>query len=1145
MFKALMTSRRFAPLFWCQFCSALNDNFLKNALVMLILFGLGGAGAVAGGYGPVLVTLAGIVFIAPFFILSALGGEIADRFDKAHVASRIKLAEIPIAALAAVGFYLHSVPILFVTLALFGMVAALFGPVKYGILPEKLQTAELPAGNALVEGATFLAILIGTIAGGIAVAEAKSPEIVVAVILALAVVSWMFARSIPAAGPAAPELAITRNPWTSTVALLRELKGDGRLWGGAHIVSWFWLVGSVALSLLPALVKDHIGGTEGVVTLGLTTFVIGIATGSVLAARASHGKPNLALVPLGAVLMGLFALMLGGLAAIMAPGPLPLRPLGVLGAGTGLGVIAALMGLAIAGGLFIVPAFAAVQAWSPPERRARVIAAVNVMNAAYMVAGGAIVAGLQAAGVGVGAIFAALGVLSIAAVGYVVRAWGSDVMRGLGRTILGFFFHLDVRGLETLDAADGRVVIAPNHVSLLDGPLLHTILPKEASFAVNSQIAAAWWVKPFLKAIHAYLLEPTRPLAARTVVNAVKAGEAVVIFPEGRITVTGGLMKVYDGAAMIADKADAAIVPVRIDGPERSPFSYLKPTQIRKALFPKFTVTFLPPRRLALDPQLKGKRRRQAAGLALQDIMVETAVATAPIDRTLFQALSFARATRDTGRPAVTDPLGAELSYRKLILAAQVLGPKLASYAAPGKAVGVMLPNSVGVAVTFFALQTIGRVPAMINFTAGAPNITAACRAADVSVILTSRTFVERGRFQALIGHLEPSVRIVYLEDVRFGVGWWDKMRGLLAGTKARVPRQANDPGVILFTSGAEGVPKAVVLSHRNVLANCAQCLARIDASGQDLVFNALPVFHSFGLTGGLIMPLVGGVPVFLYPSPVHYRIVPELIYDTGATIMFGTNMFLAGYARAAHPYDLRSVRFVVAGAEAVKEDVRAAYMDKFGVRILEGYGVTETSPVLAMNTPIANRPGTVGRLSPLMQARLEPVAGVPEGGRLIVKGPNVMLGYYRPENPGVLEPPPDGWHDTGDIVSIDDQGFIKIQGRVKRFAKIAGEMISLAAVEALVAEAVPGQDLTVVAVPDARKGEHTVLLITDASVTREMLSRHARAKGAPELMVPTEIMLVKRLPLLGSGKVDHVAATALARDRTADAKDAKTTAAA
>jgi acyl-[acyl-carrier-protein]-phospholipid O-acyltransferase / long-chain-fatty-acid--[acyl-carrier-protein] ligase len=436
MFKDLMTSRRFAPLFWCQFCSALNDNFLKNALVMLILFGLGGSGAVGGGYGPILVTLAGIVFIAPFFILSALGGELADRFDKAFVAARIKLAEIPIAGLAAIGFYLHSVPILFVTLALFGMIAALFGPVKYGILPEKLQTSELPAGNALVEGATFLAILIGTIAGGIAVAESKSPEIVVAVILALAVTSWAFARTIPAAGPAAPDLAITRNPWTSTFALLHEIKGDQRLWGGAHIVSWFWVVGSVALSLLPAMVKDHIGGTEGVVTLGLTTFVIGIATGSGLAARASHGKPNLTLVPLGAVLMGVFAIALGGMAAMMSPGVMPIGPAAVMSSAAGLAVMAALCGLAIAGGLFIVPAFAAVQAWSPPERRARVIASVNVMNAAYMVAGGAIVAGLQAAGVGVGLILVALGLLSMATVAYVVRAWGPEVLHGIGGRLL-------------------------------------------------------------------------------------------------------------------------------------------------------------------------------------------------------------------------------------------------------------------------------------------------------------------------------------------------------------------------------------------------------------------------------------------------------------------------------------------------------------------------------------------------------------------------------------------------------------------------------------------------------------------------------------------------------------------------------------
>lgn len=433
MFKELATSRRFAPLFWCQLCSALNDNFLKNALVMLILFGLGGAGSAVGAHGPMLVTLAGIVFIAPFFILSALGGELADRHDKAQVAASIKLAEIPIAGLAAVGFFLHSVTILFVTLALFGVVAALFGPVKYGILPEKLTTAELPAGNALVEGATFFAILAGTIAGGIAVRSAETPELVVAVIVALAVASWLFARAIPVAGPAAPGLVITPNPWTSTIALLRDLKKEARLWSGAHIVSWFWLVGSVALALLPAVVKDDIGGSEDVVTLGLTVFVIGIAVGSWVAAGASHGIPNLALVPLGATLMGFFSLAIAVLAGLMTPGAGQVGATAVLGTAAGVSFLAALCGLAVAGGLFIVPAFAAVQAWAPQEARARVIASVNVMNAAYMVAGGAVVAGLQALGVSPAPLFAGLGILSFGAVLYVRRAWEAE---GVGQPAL-------------------------------------------------------------------------------------------------------------------------------------------------------------------------------------------------------------------------------------------------------------------------------------------------------------------------------------------------------------------------------------------------------------------------------------------------------------------------------------------------------------------------------------------------------------------------------------------------------------------------------------------------------------------------------------------------------------------------------------
>ncbi len=1129
MFLPLLSSRRFAPLFWCQFCSALNDNFFKNALGMLILFGIGGSGAAAPERAAMLLTLSGVAFIAPFFLFSALGGELADRFDKARVARSIRLAEIPVAALAAAGFLGHLLPLLIVALAGFGTIAALFGPVKYGLLPERLTPAELPASNALVEGATFLAILIGTIAGTAAVSTPYGAGLIIAVVLLLAAAAFLAAAAIPAAAPAAPDLVVTANPWTSTRALLSELRADRRSATGAHIVAFFWLVGFLVLALLPVLAKDNFAGDQRLIALCLAAFTVGIAIGSGLAAAASRGQPNLALVPLGALLMGICALFVAGVAAGAAAGVgagAPLLSLSVIL------LLAGLCALALAGGLFIVPSFAAVQAWAPVARRARVIAAVNVLSAAYMAAGGGVLAALQALGAGAPALFAALGLLSLLATALIIRAWGDEVLRGFARMLLRFLFRLEVAGEENIPHSGESVIYAPNHVSLLDGPILHSVLPQRAAFAVNTQIAQAWWVRPFLRFIPAHLLDPSKPLAARTLVTALREGASIVIFPEGRITVTGGLMKVYDGAAMVADRAGAAIVAVRIEGAERSPFSYLRPTQTRKILLPKIKVTFLPPRRLTIDAALKGKARRRAAALALQDMLVEAAVATARIDRSLFAALAEARMMRAARAHAVADALGTGLSYRQLIAAAQTLARKLALLAPTGAAVGIMLPNAANAVVTFFALNCIGCVAAMINYTAGAASIAASARAARVSVVLTSRAFIARARLQGLIGELQRSVAIVYLEDVREAISLRDRIGGVLAGSRPQIVRSGDDPAVILFTSGSEGAPKGVVLSSRNLLANCAQCLARVDVNGEDVVFNVLPLFHSFGLTGGLLLPLFSGVPVVLYPSPLHYRLVPELIYDTCATIMFATNTFLKGYARAAHAYDLRNVRLLIAGGEAVQEDTRRTYVDRFGVRILEGYGATETAPVLAMNTPIANRLGSVGRLSPLMQARLEPVAGIADGGRLLVKGPNVMVGYYRPENPGVLDPPPDGWHDTGDIVSIDAEGFISIKGRAKRFAKIAGEMISLAAIEALASEALPGAPLVVVAVPDQRKGERTVLVTSAASATREALQQVARRRGAPELMVPAEIIVVDRVPQLGSGKPDVAAATMLARAR-------------
>lgn len=1136
MFGKLLTSGRFAPIFFCQFFAALNDNFVKTALSLLILYKLGQT------EGQVLVTLAGVALIAPFFILSALGGEIADRFDKALVAQRLKLAEIPVAGLAAAGFYFESVPVLFLALVGLGVLAALFGPIKYGILPVHLETEELSAGNALVEGATFLAILFGTIAGGLIltgdlipiVNRAFVPTIAIA-ILGLATLSWLAALQIRPTGSAAPDLKINPNPWTSTVGLIRELKSDQRIWQGAIITGWFWLVGALTLALLPAIVMGTIGGAPTVYTAALLVFTVFIAVGSLLAALASTKRPNLAVVVLGGILMGVAALDLAWTCSAIAKVDPPIALTAFLQTGTGQHVLFDLALLAIGGGLFIVPSFAAVQAWSPADRRARVIAGCNVVSAAFMTIASLVLAGLQSVGVPLPILLSIIGVACLGVAYAVWRVWARDILKDFGMLVFRTLLRLEVRGEENLPAPGVRAVIAPNHMSLLDAPILHATMPGHTTYAVDNDMSQRSWIKPFLRYVNWHGIDPTRPMGMRDLINGVKGGEQLVIFPEGRLTTSGSLMKVYAGTALIADKGDAIVIPVRIEGPQRAKnWSYLRPTQIAKAWFPKTTLTILPGVKLGIDPALRGKARRLAAGAAMQDIMTDAAVMTAPYDTTLFEALGHARKLYGTATPIVEDPLGTKLSYKKLIVGAQVLGAKIAALTVPREAVGVLLPNSAGVAVVFFALQSTGRVAAMLNFTSGSANVLAAIRAANVKTVLTSRVFIEKGRLGDLIAALEPVVRIVYLDDMRKTITFGDKIAGLRRGSKPQVATKPDDPAAILFTSGSEGTPKGVVLSHKNLLSNVHQVLARMDVNGEDRVFNALPVFHSFGLTAGCVMPVVGGIPVFLYPTPLHYRIIPELAYQTNSTILFGTDTFLNGYARAAHPYDLAKVRMVVAGAEAVKERTRQVYMEKFGVRILEGYGVTEAAPVVSVNTPMANRSGTVGRLSPLMEAKLEPVTGVSEGGRLFLRGPNVMLGYYRVDKPGVLEAPPGGWHDTGDIVAIDPQGYISIKGRLKRFAKVGGEMISLAAVEAIAAELWPDAITVVVAQPDARKGEKLILLTADGRHQRSALQQFAKSRGATDLMIPADVIVVDKIPLLGSGKPDFIQATRLVAERLA-----------
>lgn len=1116
MSKPLMFERRFAPLFWTQFFAAFNDNFLKSTLVFLIMATLSAEHAAST------VTLAGAVFMAPFLFLSALGGQIADKFDKATVAQNLKLAEIGAAVVAVAGFAFMSVPVLIAALFLFGIGSALFGPIKYGILPDHLERRDLPKANAWIEAATFAAILGGPLVAGLTFSvEANHAYLIGTMVVGIAAIGYATSLFIPKSGKGDSPLVIDRNIFRSTISLLGELRSDKRLMTAAMMISWFWFAGSIILSLLPPLVKSLGGATEATTAL-LTVFAISVAIGSAIAAWFCAGRIVLLPAVFGSLLVGVFAIDLGvamhgfstlqsvdGVAAFFAqPGAIR--------------VSVDLFMMSLSGAFIAVPTFAALQAWAHPEKRGRAVAANNALNAAFITVGGAAVAGLQAAGAGLSTVAFILGGSSILAAVLMFKALPTSALYDFISILFRAFHRVEIEGVENLDKAGDTPIFALNHVSFLDAPLAMILTNKRPVFAVNSEIAGRWWLKPFLKPFNAMPLDPTKPMATRTLIRCIEGGQPLVIFPEGRITVTGSLMKVYDGAAMVADKTGSFIVPIKIEGLEKSPFSRLNVLQVKKRLFPKVKVKIMEPVQLSIPEEIKGRKRRQHAGAALYRIMSNLVYETSGKEDTIIEEVISAAKEFGMSKVILQDPLNGTLTYSKVLTGARVLATKFTAKFPHEKTLGVLLPNMNGTAVTILGVMSAGKIPAMINFTAGIQSLKAACRAAEVRTILTSRAFIAQAKLDETIRELSKEVNIAYLDDIRAEVTALDKIKGLLLKSKVVKKADPTDPAVILFTSGSEGTPKGVVLTHRNILANVSQAAARIDFNANDKLFNILPVFHSFGLTAGTILPLVSGVPIYMYPKPTDYGKIPEAIYSSNATIIFGTDTFLNGYARKAHDFDFQSIRYIFAGAEPVRATTRETYLNKFGKRILEGYGVTEAAPVLALNTPMYNKPGSVGKLLPGIDARLEPVPGVDEGGRLFVRGKNVMAGYLRAENPGVVEQLSDGFHDTGDIVTIDADGFVTIKGRAKRFAKIGGEMISLAAVEAVIGRLWPNNLSSVANVADPRKGEKLVLVTDYEGATKAEVLQYAKSQGLTELAVPSEIIITK-VPVLGSGKIDFV----------------------
>lgn len=700
--------------------------------------------------------------------------------------------------------------------------------------------------------------------------------------------------------------------------------------------------------------------------------------------------------------------------------------------------------------------------------------------------------------------------------------------------LLKLAFRVEVRGLQHYAAAGERVLLIANHVSLLDSLVIKLFLADDLAYAIDEKSAHRWWARPFVGMLNFCVIDTQNPLSIKKLIDYLLQDNKILIFPEHRLSNTKSLMKIYHSTGLVLDKTDANIIPVYIDGSCYSLFTRLKGLAKRR-LFPKITLTLLPPRKMVLPEGLTGQARRTAAADYLTTLMREARFHSRSFNQSVFRSLLDARKINGGRYKVIEDIKRKPLSYNQFIYRAVLLGRYLRKETTGTQPVGMFLPTSLIATLMIHALHSQGRYPAILNYGAGKKALLSCLTNADIQYVYTSRTFIKEGGLQDLLSAISDYVEIRYVEDMAVSLGLSAKLTAyfhyrfvdLIYRRHERLS-SAEDTAVILFTSGSEGLPKGVLLSHKNILANCWQISCIIDFTRKDLLLNFLPVFHSFGMTVGSIFPLLEGLRCFQYPSPLHYKVVPELAYDIGATIIFSTSTFLNGYGQQAHPYDFHTLRYVFSGAEPLSEQTEKMWIDKFGIRILQGYGVTETAPVLAANTVLTNRRGSVGRFVPGVEYRLVAVPGITQGQRLQVKGLNVMKGYLVPGEPNkVIAPHTEengkGWYDTGDIVNIDKDGYIFICGRAKRFAKIGGEMISLTAVENMVASIWPNSRHAVISLPERSKGEQLILFTEYADASRKALVAQVKKEGLSELLIPKRIEIIDDLPILPSGKIDYV----------------------
>jgi acyl-[acyl-carrier-protein]-phospholipid O-acyltransferase / long-chain-fatty-acid--[acyl-carrier-protein] ligase len=1110
----ILKDRGFFCFFWTQFLGAFNDNFYKIIVSFVAIDRVPAAGSRS-----LYLSLIAFLFVLPSALFSAYAGQLADRYSKRKVLVAVKVFEVIVMGLGLCAFFLERIEPMLGIVFLMGLHATFFSPAKYGILPEMLPDKDLSRSNGLLEMSTFLAIILGTSLGGAIYTIWKERlEFIGLALVLIAIAGTVISIGITRVPPSGAKKSLNLNPWTEIWGGLRRLYGEEALWLTVVGISFFWFLGVLVQTDLLLFGKEILRLDEAHIGLLGTFLAVGIGMGSLAAGRLSGDKIELGLVPMGCAAMALSAIMI------------------FLSMSSYTLVVVGLILLGFSAGLFIVPLNALLQQRSGKEEKGQLIATNNFLNTVGMLMAAATLGAMSdILRIRSDYVMLVVGLFTFAATGYVLYLLPDFFVRFILWVLTHTLYRIRIVGREHIPL-QGPALLVSNHVSFVDALLIGASIPRFIRFMLHRDYYNIRWLNWLFRLMKSIPISATN---RRDIVHALRnaraeleQGQVVCIFAEGAISRIGHLLPFKRGFEKVVEGTNFPIVPVHLDQLWGSIFSFKEGRFFWKR--PKLrpypvTVSFGAP----LPSTASVQEVRQAV-LELESQAFEYRRST----HGLLHARFIRTAKRHWSSLCMADTTGTELSFGKALIGGMLLARWLRKHATDNSMVGVVLPASAGGALANIAVFLAGKIPVNLNFTSGQEAMAAGIRQCGIKTILTSRLFLSKANVSEIPG-------MVFLEEIRESFTLAHRLLALLGAFlfPSRVleryyskNQKSQELATVIFSSGSTGTPKGVMLSHHNILANIDSVCQVIHFGSSDRIMGVLPFFHSFGFSISLWLPLTVGFGAVYHPNPMDAKTIGETVQKYQATFLISTPTFYAGYIRRCTVEEFATLRYAVAGAEKLREPIRKGFKDKYGLDLLEGYGCTELAPVVSVNLPdvigapepqTGHKPGTVGHPIPGVAVKVvDPDAGLSlsagQEGLLVARGPNVMLGYLgEPEL--TKQALRDGWYVTGDIASLDEDGFITITDRISRFSKIGGEMVPHMKIEEVVNTILGEAASVVTALPDEQKGEKLIAFYARNGMSVDELWEGLNRSDLPKLWIPKRenIHCIDSIPLLGSGKVD------------------------